>query len=186
VFQSQRIHAEPVRVGAASAGGGLVSDTTAGPAGRDLGPTEPARAMRSPLGPPAAAAASVGERLLAAYRVARFNLLEASRQLQAGRLEGDGVTVADRAQLSHYLDGEILRAFLESGALSATVERLAAGYEPRHRVETRARRVLQHLWRSLEDDAPEEAFPRLPRDYRATFETLVHRGSEWTRAALDR
>jgi hypothetical protein len=193
VFQSQRLHTEPPRLGAApgaapvsaAAPGGSGLATGTGRAGRGGWPD--ARAGERPdatAGTPDAA--TVGARLLAAYRGARFNLLEASRQLQAGRLEGVGVAVADRAMLSHYLDGEILRAFLETGTVAATIERVAAGQGPRHRAETRVRRVLERLLEALDAGETTQAFPRLPREYHAALETLVQRGVAWTRAALTR
>jgi transcriptional regulator with GAF, ATPase, and Fis domain len=175
VFRSQRIHAEPLK-----------APPEAGPGpGLEEVPAAPGRAG---AGSPATggAAPSVGERLLAAWRSTRFNLLEASRLLSAGRKEGEGVAVADRAQLTHYLDGEILKAFVHSGSLEATVDALAAGAKPRERAERKVARVVGRLLATLESAEPGQGFPRLPREYRGALDALENKGADWVRASMRR
>ena len=127
---------------------------------------------------------SSGESLLRAWREAGFNLLEASRQLRARRNEGEPIGVVDRAQLSHYLDGEILQGFYECGDLSLCVERLTAGHRLAHRGEKRIHRVLGELLEASETE--HDAFPRLPEEYRDALDALLKLGPRWLRKRLHR
>jgi DNA-binding NtrC family response regulator len=127
---------------------------------------------------------TTGEIVALVWRNASFNLLETSRQLRARRTEGEDVPVVDRAQLSHYLDGEILRHFLEQDGIAGTAERLAGAHPLRHRAVRRIRRVIDQLARALERGDPQEEFPRLPEEYREMVEQLGARGLAWIQRGL--
>ncbi len=173
VFRSMNI--ESAEIDPWSASHRSSADTTAVDGGSAPSP-RPQIARVSP-----SSASSTGEFVLHTWRECGFNLLEASRRLRARRLEGQDVPVVDRAQLSHYLDGEILRAFLQCADLGAVVDALAAGSIPRARARRRIERVVARLANSLEAGAGPEAFPRLPDEYRGVLEELCRRGPDWVR-----
>lgn len=125
-----------------------------------------------------------GEKVVRAWRQSAFNLLEASRRLRARKLDGDDVAVVDRAQLSHYLDGEILQAFLEEGGLAGAVERLAGSNPARDRAARRVRRVIEQLALAAERGEPHRAFPRLPKEYRDAVRRLGDLGGAWIQRGL--
>ena len=127
----------------------------------------------------APAIAGTGRMVRDAWRACGFNLLEASRELRARRTDGRRVSVVDRAQLSHYLDGEILRAFREAGDLDRCVESLASGQRHAHRARKRIERVLGELLRQWSEDPTNDPFPRLPEEYRDDVESLRRHGVEW-------
>jgi transcriptional regulator with GAF, ATPase, and Fis domain len=125
---------------------------------------------------------STGDFVCQVWREASFNLLEASRRLRAQRTEGQRVPLVDRAQMSHYVDGEILRAYVETGSAAAAIDRLAGQLAHRHRVQSRVRRVLAQAATALEGG--EAAFPRLPEEYRDTLDQLERDGAEPIRESL--
>ena len=125
-----------------------------------------------------------GDLIARAWRQASFNLLEASRRLRAERLDGEEVPVVDRAQMSHYLDGEILQAFLEEGGVAGAVERLAGAHPLRGRAARRVRRVIEQLSLAVETGEPHRAFPRLPEEYRDVVRRLGELGPVWIRRGL--
>ncbi len=127
-----------------------------------------------------------GAQILRVWRQCGFNLLEASRQLADERRRGRQVLVTDRAQMNHYLDGETLAAFLETGELQATIDRLCGQARPRHRVALRTQRVLGHALQALREDRLEASFPRLPRAYRPVIEALQGKGLSWFQTHLER
>jgi transcriptional regulator with AAA-type ATPase domain len=126
---------------------------------------------------------TTGEFVCQVWREANFNLLEASRRLRAQRTEGQRIPIVDRAQMSHYVDGEILRAYLETGSADGAIERLAGQVAHRHRVQARVRRVLAQAATAL--DAGKPAFPRLPEDYRDVLERLSQGGADPIRDSLE-
>ena len=132
----------------------------------------------SPLG------LDTGAKVVQAWRQSSFNLLEASRRLRARKLDGEDVPIVDRAQMSHYLDGEILQAFLEEGGLAGAVERLAGQNAMRHRAARRIKRVVQQLSLAAERGEPHRAFPRLPNEYRDAVRRLGDLGGAWIRRGL--
>ena len=134
--------------------------------------------------PDSPAGLDAGAQVVQAWRQSSFNLLEASRRLRARKLEGEDVAVVDRAQMSHYLDGEILQAFLEEGGLSGAVERLAGSNLARHRAARRVRRVIERLALAAERGEPHRAFPRLPGDYRDAVRRLGDLGGAWIQRGL--
>ena len=87
--------------------------------------------------------------------------------------------MVDRVQMSHYLDGEILLAFQETGDPHATIERLAGAHAMRHRVARRVRRVLNELLSISQTPGEASPFPRLPEEYRGVLDALLARGAEW-------
>ena len=125
-----------------------------------------------------------GQKIVQAWRQSSFNLLEASRRLRARKLDGDDIAVVDRAQMSHYLDGEILQAFLEEGGLAGAVERLAGSHASRHRAARRVKRVIQQLALAAERGEPHRAFPRLPNEYRDAVRRLGDLGGAWIQRGL--
>jgi hypothetical protein len=155
-------------------------DPARGPA-----PVEKPRTAHIPqAGPPGVEVdRTTGEYVCRAWREANFNLLEASRRLRAQRQEGQRVPLVDRAQMSHYVDGEILRAYLECGSAGDAIERLAGQLAHRHRVQSRVRRVLAQLASALETGA--EAFPRLPEEYRDLLDELAAAGPGAIRESLE-
>jgi transcriptional regulator with GAF, ATPase, and Fis domain len=126
---------------------------------------------------------STGMFVCEAWREANFNLLEASRRLRAQRVDGRRVPIVDRAQMSHYVDGEILRVYLETGSADAAIDQLAGQLAHRHRVRSRVRRVLEQAAAALEDG--QEAFPRLPEEYRDVLELLSRAGAAPIRKSLE-
>jgi transcriptional regulator with GAF, ATPase, and Fis domain len=134
--------------------------------------------------PESPAGLDTGSQVVQAWRQASFNLLEASRRLRARKLEGEDVAVVDRAQMSHYLDGEILQAFLEEGGLTGAVERLAGSNLARHRAARRVRRVIERLALAAERGEPHRAFPRLPGEYRDAVRRLGDLGGAWIQRGL--
>ena len=125
---------------------------------------------------------TTGDYVCRAWREANFNLLEASRRLRAHRTEGQRVPLVDRAQMSHYVDGEILRAYVEEGSAGGAIDRLAGQIAHRHRVQARVRRVLGQAASALEAGA--EAFPRLPEEYRDILAQLAAGGASTIRDSL--
>ena len=119
------------------------------------------------------------------WRDANFNLLEASRRLRARRLEGQRVPIVDRAQMSHYIDGEVLLAFLEAGSVDEAIDRLARQGPHRHRARSRVRRVLVHAAQAFSAGESEEAFPRLPEEYRDILQRLAEAGAEPIERSLE-
>jgi transcriptional regulator with GAF, ATPase, and Fis domain len=113
-----------------------------------------------------------------AWREANFNLLEASRRLRAQRTEGQRIPLVDRAQMSHYVDGEVLRAFFETGTVDGAVEQLAGQRPHRHRARTRVRRVLAQAANAFSEGMGADAFPRLPEEYREVLARLAAGGAE--------
>ena len=125
-----------------------------------------------------------GAKVVQAWRQSSFNLLEASRRLRARKLDGDDVPVTDRAQMSHYLDGEILQAFLEEGGLAGAVERLAGSNPARGRAARRVKRVIEQLALAAQRGEPHRAFPRLPKEYRDAVRRLGDLGGSWIQRGL--
>ena len=128
---------------------------------------------------------TTGEFVCIAWRDADFNLLEASRRLRARRLEGQRVPVVDRAQMSHYIDGEVLLAFFETGSVDEAIDRIAGQRPHRHRARSRVRRVLSHAAQAFSSGESEEAFPRLPEEYREILEQLADRGAGPIESSLE-
>ncbi len=128
---------------------------------------------------------SIGAFVLSAWVDAAFNLLEASRRAHARRLEGDRVPIADRAQMSHYLDGELLRLFLDHGDADRALAPIVGGHPLRHR----ARRRLGRLIAKLADADPQAPlahhFPRMPEEYVAVLEPLLRRDRDWLQAQAE-
>jgi hypothetical protein len=161
VFHSQRIGTE---------GPAAASATTAPGETAQAAPEMPARE-------------TAGQLVRAAWSSAGFNLLEASRQLRARRLDGEAIAVVDRVQMSHYLDGEILLAFQQAQSFDGTVARLASSHPLRHRASKRVRRVLDELCAASSTGASvQEVFPRLPEEYRTVLAQLLAYGTSWLQA----
>jgi transcriptional regulator with GAF, ATPase, and Fis domain len=129
------------------------------------------------------AAFAVGEFVLGEWVAASFNLLEASRRAHARRLEGEMIPVTDRAQMSHYLDGELLRRFFAAG----DVESALADIVGPHSLRPRARRRLQRLLAKLADtDADlDELFPRMPEEYAAHLRPFIAEDRSWLAEQLE-
>ena len=156
------------------------SDEVAGEAIRPAREVLPVRSVRAE----STESLDTGAKVIQAWRQSSFNLLEASRRLRARKLDGDDVAVVDRAQLSHYVDGEILQAFLEEGGLAGAVERLAGTNPARDRAARRARRVIEQLALAAERGEPHRAFPRLPKEYRDAVRRLGDLGGAWIQRGL--
>ncbi len=150
-----------------------------------VGGTAPTAGKTAPPAGEAAPPETPGGQILQAWRDCGFNLLEASRHLRRHREAGADIPVIDRAQMNHYLDGETLAAFVATGDLQATIDRLSGGRLPRHRAALRTRRVLSQAMEALRADRLEEAFPRLPAEYRPFVEALRRKGIAWIQTRLE-
>ena len=159
----------------------LLDDDASTPGPRRTAPAVPVRSVQNSA---PAVGLDTGGLVVEAWREAAFNLLEASRRLRARKIDGGDVPVVDRAQMSHYLDGEILQAFLEEGGLVGALERLAGSSRQRHRAERRVRRVVQQLALAAERGEPHRAFPRLPNEYRDVARRLGDLGIAWIQRGL--
>jgi transcriptional regulator with GAF, ATPase, and Fis domain len=128
---------------------------------------------------------AIGAFVLRAWIDAAFNLLEASRRARARRIEGEVVPITDRAQMSHYLDGELLRLFLEARDIEAALAPLVGGHPLRSRAHRRLQRLLAKL---IESDGAmdlDALFPRMPEDYATLLAPLLPIDAEWLRAQLE-
>ncbi|RKZ16443.1 hypothetical protein DRQ53_06375 [bacterium] len=150
-------------------------DPARGPA---TDPVAPSGAGPIQAPPVAEGPASTGDFVSQAWREANFNLLEASRRLRARRTEGQRVPLVDRAQMSHYIDGEVLLAYFEGGSVDEAVQRLAGQQPHRHRARARVRRVLGLAAEAFAQGLGEESFPRLPEEYRSILLRLARDGSD--------
>jgi hypothetical protein len=79
--------------------------------------------------------------------------------------------------MSHYIDGEVLLAFLEAGSVDEAIDRLAGKAPHRHRARSRVRRVLGRAAQAFRAGEIEAAFPRLPEEYRDVLQQLADRGA---------
>ena len=128
---------------------------------------------------------TTGEFVCGMWREANFNLLEASRRLRALRIEGQRIPIVDRAQMSHYIDGEVLRAYFEAGSVDEAIGQLAGLGPHRHRARARVRRVLLQAAQAFAAGQSDEAFPRLPEEYREILQWLAERGGEKIERSLE-
>jgi hypothetical protein len=80
--------------------------------------------------------------------------------------------------MSHYVDGEVLRAYFETGTVEGAVEQLAGQRPHRHRARTRVRRVLAQTAKAFSEGMGTDAFPRLPEEYREVLARLAAEGAE--------
>jgi transcriptional regulator with GAF, ATPase, and Fis domain len=151
-------------------------DSLRAPAGAPLSPRHSPADPADPLTTDDPAR-STGAFVCQAWQDAGFNLLEASRRLRARRIEGQRVPLVDRAQMSHYVDGEVLRAYLEAGSVEGAIERLGGRHPHRHRARSRVRRVLAQAAAAFAEGRAVEAFPRLPDEYRDIVRRLADAGA---------
>ncbi len=113
----------------------------------------------------------LGSWVLEHARGARFNLIEASRQLQRRKRAGQAPPITERSALTYYVTGEILRALVESnGDVEAAARSVAEDPELVARVAPRVRKVVEMLRAGRGDDQVCRRFSKLPADYQDTLE----------------
>ena len=118
----------------------------------------------------------LGEWALEQARAARFNLIEAARQLQRRKRAGQAVPITERSALSYYVAGEILRALAESGDPGEAARRVAGGDDLLDRVTPRVSRMIETL-RACRGDraATRRRFAKLPAEYVDLLERAIER-----------
>ena len=123
-----------------------------------------------------AARGRLGPWVLEQARAARFNLIEAARQLERRRRAGQAVPITERSALSYYVAGEILRALAESGDPGEAARRVAGGDELLDRVTPRVARMIETL-RACRGDraAARRHFAKLPAEYADLLERAIER-----------
>jgi transcriptional regulator with GAF, ATPase, and Fis domain len=124
--------------------------------------------------PPWTGAASAPRDQLGAWvieqaRAARFNLVEAARQLARRKQRGQAVPLTERSALTYYLTGEILRALAEcAGDEAGAARQLAGDDDLAARVAARVRKIADVVREARGDRrALRRTFAKLPAGYEA-------------------
>jgi len=117
--------------------------------------------------------ARIGAWVLERSRAARFNLIDAARDLQRQRQGGQRPPISERSALTYYLTGEILRALTESAGDEDVAARSVA-LEPDlvPRVASRVHRVCEALREADGQGSLRRAFGKLPAEYQPLLEPL--------------
>jgi DNA-binding NtrC family response regulator len=123
-------------------------------------------------GAPSVARDHLGGWVLEQARAARFNLVEAARQLARRKQRGQAVPLTERSALTYYLTGEILRALAEcEGDEAGAARQLAGDDDLAARIAARVRKVADVV-REARGDARglKRTFAKLPAGYEAALE----------------